>query len=132
MENVDFLGKGWNWPVTVQNGQIAYAAGEDSIRESILLILGTDKGERIMRPDFGCGIHKLVFAPNDTATAAMIAFYVKEALEEWEPRIELLDVNAVPDDDEQNRMNIEISYNIISTNTKNNLVYPFYLEGKES
>jgi phage baseplate assembly protein W len=129
MNIIDFWGKGWKYPVTVTNGAVAYAEGEDAIRDSILIILGTAKGERVMRPNFGCGINELVFAPNDTATAALIAFYAKEALQEWEPRIDVLDVEVVPDDTEGNRLNIGINYQVKQTNTKKNLVYPFYLEG---
>jgi len=124
----DFLGRGWKFPVTIDNGMIVSAEADDSIRESILIILGTAKGERVMRPDFGCGINELVFAPNNSATATLVNHYVKEALIEWEPRIEVLNVSATPDPDEQYLLNIEIEYKVITSNTKYNLVYPFYLE----
>lgn len=128
MENVDFLGRGWKYPLTIDKGKIAFSEGEDSVRESILIILGTVKGERIMRPDFGCEITELVFSPNNTQTATLFAFYIREALMKWEPRIEVLDVNAYPDAEEKNKVNINIDYMIKTTNTKSNLVYPFYLE----
>ncbi len=128
MAYADFLGKGWKFPVSVKDGKIVSSEGEDSIRESILIILGTAKGERVMRPDFGCGINELVFAPNNTSTATLIQFYIREALQKYEPRIEVLDVSATPDDDEKNKLNINIGYMVKSTNTRDNLVYPFYLE----
>ncbi|MFH1962121.1 MAG: GPW/gp25 family protein [bacterium] len=124
---VDFLGKGWKYPVSVKQGKIAVSEGEDSIRESIMIILGTSKGERVMRPDFGCGINELVFAPNNTSTATLMDFYIKEALLKWEPRIEVLDVSVSPDEEEGNKLIINIEYMVRSTNTKRNLVYPFYL-----
>jgi phage baseplate assembly protein W len=128
MAQVDFLGKGWHYPVTVGDGQIKIADGEDSIRESISIILSTAKGERVMRPDFGCDINELIFAPNNTSTTTLITFYIKEALMKWEPRIEVLNIRVTPEETEPNRLNIGIEYQIKSNNTKANLVYPFYLE----
>ncbi len=128
MTDPDFLGSGWKFPVSIKDGKIVSSGSYDSIRESIMIILGTAKGERVMRPDFGCGINELVFAPNNTSTATLITFYIKEALLKWEPRIELLNVNAEPDETEQNKLIITIDYMVKTTNTKDNLVYPFYLE----
>lgn len=127
MMNSDFLGKGWKYPLALTQNEIACSEGEDLIRESIRVILGTTKGERVMRPEFGCGINELVFAPNNT-TAALIEFYVKEALLNWEPRIEVLTVTVTPDSEEPNQLRIDIEYRIKTSNTKGNLVYPFYLE----
>jgi phage baseplate assembly protein W len=128
MGSADFLGKGWKYPVAVLNGRIVSSEGEDSIKESIMIILGTAKGERVMRPEFGCGINQMVFAPNNTQTATLTAFHVNEALMKWEPRIEVLNVDANPDEDEKNKLIINIEYMIKTTNTRDNLVYPFYLE----
>lgn len=128
MEKVDFLGRGWKFPVEIDDGKIVFSEGEDSIRESIIIILGTVKGERIMRPDFGCEINGLVFSPNNSQTAGLIAFHIKDALMKWEPRIDVLDVNAYPDMTEKNKININIEYMIKTTNSKSNLVYPFFLE----
>ncbi|MEW5818323.1 MAG: GPW/gp25 family protein [Spirochaetota bacterium] len=128
MAEADFLGKGWKYTVSVKNKKIQYSEGEDCIRESIMIILGTAKGERVMRPDFGCGINELVFAPNNTSTATLITFHVKEALLKWEPRIETLDVSVEADKEERNKLNINIEYRVKTTNDRRNLVYPFYLE----
>ncbi len=130
MADADFLGRGWKFPVSIKNGKIAFSEGEESIKESIRIILETIEGERVMRPDFGCGINRLVFEPNNTSTAALIAFHIEEALMKWEPRIEVLDVNVTLDaNNEKNELRINIEYMIKSTNTRDNLVYPFYPGG---
>lgn len=127
--DADFLGRGWKFPLVIKNEKIMSSQDEDSIKESIMIILGTAKGERVMRPDFGCGINELVFAPINTSTVTLIDFYIREALVKWEPRIEVLNINVIPDgDDAKNKLLINIDYKVNSTNTKNNLVYPFYLE----
>lgn len=127
MVNSDFLGKGWKFPLAVNETKITCSEGEELIRESIRIILGTAKGERVMRPEFGCGINELAFAPNDTATATLVEFYVKEALLRWEPRIEVFNVKVTPDLEEPNQLKINIEYRIKTSNTRTNLVYPFYL-----
>ena len=125
----DFRGIGWAFPVEVEaGGRIALARLDQSIEESILLIVGTARGERVMRPTFGCGIHDLVFAPNDATTAAQVSFAVREALIDWEPRIEVLEVQVAPDAAEGNKLLINLQYRVRSTNNVFNLVYPFYLQ----
>lgn len=127
-----FLGRGWAFPVdTDADGSISMAAYEEDIRQSIRIILGTAQGERVMRPDFGAGLEKLVFEPLNTTTLAMTRHRVEEALILWEPRIDniTVKVSAVPD---QGRIDIDLSYRVRATNTFYNLVYPFYLlEGEE-
>lgn len=124
----DFLGRGWKFQVSVEDGEIASSEGEDSIKESIKIILGTAKGERVMRPDFGCDINEIVFAPMNTSTGTLIDFHIREALLIWEPRIDLLNVHVSPDENEKNKLVINIEYMVKASNTKSNLVYPFYLE----
>lgn len=128
MNNTDFLGVGLKFPLALKEGTIALSKYEEDIKESIWIILGTAKGERVMRPDFGCGIHELVFAANNTATAGLINYYVQDALINWEPRIEVIQVNAKPDFEVGNKLNINVEYRIRKTNNIFNLVYPFYLE----
>jgi uncharacterized protein len=125
-----FLGLGWNFPVTLDDdGQVEMAPEpEEGISQSIWMILGTSPGERVMRPDFGCGIHDMVFGVNNTGTANAVAGAVREALAVWEPRIDVLDVYAVPDPARPNLLLIEINYQVRSSNSRFNLVYPFYLE----
>lgn len=130
MADSNFLGIGWNFPIGQDGGhQIALTAdGEESVRQSIWTILATSPGERVMRPDFGCGLHDLVFGVNNAATATAVARAVREALAVWEPRIDVLDVSAMPDPAQANVLAIDISYRVRSTNSRFNLVYPFYLE----
>ena len=130
MTNSDFLGLGWNFPIGLDDGgQVELAPdGEEGIRQSIWMILGTSPGERLMRPDFGCGIHDMVFGVNNAATANAVAGAVREALAVWEPRIDVLDVYALPDRSRPNLLLIEINYQVRSTNSRFNLVYPFYLD----
>ena len=128
MSKVDFLGKGWAFPLCIVDGKINISEDEELIRESIMIILGTAKGERVMRPDFGCGINEMVFEVNDTSTATMVTYHVKEALRKYEPRIEVERVDVQPDEEEEGRLNIIIEYKVLSKNIRRNLVYPFYLE----
>lgn len=124
----NFLGVGWTSPVKLDNkGQVVTAKYEDCVRQSIWTILSTAKGERLMRPDFGCGIHDLVFASNSAATIGAIVSDVTEALIEWEPRIDVLNVDVYGEQNQPNQLLIQINYQVRSTNNRFNLVYPFYL-----
>ena len=123
----DFIGAGWAFPVGVDaRGRIALSRRERDIEEAMLMILLTPKGQRIMRPEFGCQIHDLVFAPNDATTAGLALYYTREALAMWEPRIRVLDVLAAPDPDGPARLLIEIHYEVKATYDKRSLVFPFY------
>ena len=125
--NKDFLGRGWAFPVGVDSrGGIGMASGQADIEQSIRIILETAPGERVMRPEFGCGIHNLVFAPNSPTTAGLVAYHVQEALGRWEPRIEVEMVDVHPDQDRDAVLLIEIRYLVRKTNDRRNLVYPFY------
>ncbi|BBA69522.1 MULTISPECIES: GPW/gp25 family protein [Geobacter] len=125
----EFLGTGWKFPVTAgADGSMILSSAEGDIAESIRIILGTARGERVMRPDFGCGIHDRVFSVINTTTLGLIENEVKEALILWEPRIELLAVTASPREAAEGRLLIDIEYRVRSTNTRFNLVYPFYLK----
>ena len=124
----DFLGAGWGAPMGVDGrGGIGLVSGDRAVERSILSILRTAKGERRMRPQFGCGIHDLVFAPNDPTTAGLIQSQVLEALGWWEPRISVASVDVEPDSEDDGLLLIEIRYVIKATNAERNLVYPFYL-----
>lgn len=125
----EFLGIGWNFPVIVdESGQIVRARHEESVRQGVWLVLGTAKGERMMRPDFGCGIHDLVFAVPNAATLGRVEKEVREALVRWEPRMELLDVEVAPEPSEPRTLVVRIEYRVRVANNVFNLVYPFYLE----
>lgn len=129
MAERNFLGTGWAYPVNKDSdGHILMALAEDSIRQSIVSILNTRRGERVMRPDFGCEIHELVFAANSASTRGLIERAVRDALLLWEPRIEIDEVLALPDQQERNKILVTIAYTVSTTNSRDNLVYPFYLE----
>lgn len=127
--NADFLGVGWTSPLKLNEaGKVEMARYEDCVRQSILMILGTAKGDRIMRPDFGCGIHDLVFASNNPGTIGQVISEVRQALVQWEARIDVLEVDVYPDENQPNELLIQINYQVRTTNNRFNLVYPFYLE----
>ncbi len=123
----NFLGMGWKFPIRVNNrGGLSYSSGEGDIEESIWIILGTSKGERLMLPGFGCGIHDLVFAPLNPTTIGDIEYHVKEALIKWESRIDVLNVRAEQEKEEPNKLLIRVDYRVRTNNAFYNIVYPFY------
>jgi len=125
---VEFIGRGWAFPVhTDATGSVALVSGDQEIIESIRLILGTAPGERPMRPEFGCAIHDLVFAPADAATAGQIAYAVRISLERWETRITLTDVVVGFEAVEQGTLLIDVQYTLRDSNDPRNLVFPFYV-----
>jgi phage baseplate assembly protein W len=125
----EFLGQGWAFPVGVdEQGGVVATGYEDAVRQSIWLILSTAPGERVMRPDFGAGLLDLIFAPNSPATQGLVSSAVKAALLEWEPRIDVLEVAATPDPAAPNRLLVQVDYAVRATNSRFNLVYPFYLD----
>ena len=125
-----FLGVGFRFPFTVDpTGGIAMSRYEDNVEECVRIVLGTALGERVMRSEFGCGIHDLVFAPNNVGTQTLVAFHVEESLYKWEPRIRNVQVEVRADPDQQERILVDIRYEIRSTNAVANLVFPFYLTG---
>ena len=124
----DFLGTGWKFPLQMTpRGGIARARAEQRIEESIFLILATAPGERVMLPAFGCGIHDLVFAPNNAVTITLVVQRVRQALVAFEPRIDVLDVAAETAPEQPNLLLIRIDYRVRVNNARGNLVYPFYL-----
>lgn len=127
----DFLGRGWQFPVEPDpTDDVATSAGVTDVEESIRIVLGTAKGERVMRPDFGCGIHEYTFAAVDTSTLALVESTVEDALREWEPRIEVTSVDASTDNLDDGRLDIHVAYRVRRTNDERNLVYPFYVDGE--
>ena len=125
-----FLGRGWASPLARDStGDVRMVEGEQAVAQSIWLILATARGERVHRPDFGCGIHELVFAPNDATTSGRVADAVRDAIVRFEPRAELLGVATSTPPGQPSTMLIAIDYRVRSTNNRFNLVYPFYLQG---
>lgn len=131
-EGKEFLGAGLAFPLGVDaQGRMAMNSLEGQVRQSILLILQTAKGERVMRPDFGAGLHDLVFEPISSATIARVRHEVKDALIHFEPRIDVLNVEVTVDLQQQDRLLINMEYRVRETDAIFNLVYPFYLERGE-
>ncbi len=131
-QNKAFLGTGWAFPVQANGrGEIALVSGEKDIEQAIWIILGTRPGERVMRPTFGCRAHELVFEPRDATTSSLLKSYVQEALEFWEPRIQLISVEAYADEENDGTVLVDIQYRIKSTHDVRSIVYPFYLAGEE-
>lgn len=125
----NFLGRGWSFPVDASDGDVDLVEGETDIEQSIRVILSTAPGERVMRPNFGCGIHSYVFEAVDTTRLTLIEDEVRDALVEWEPRIEVLAVDAELADRSTGRLDVDVEYRVRRTNNEFNLVYPFYLTG---
>ena len=124
-----FLGIGWKFPLQVTaGGSIALSSYEQRVQESIYLILTTAKGERVMLPDFGCGIHDLVFAPNNPQTLSAVVQEVRAALVTYERRIDVLDVATETAPGQPNLLLIRVDYRIRANNALGNLVYPFYIK----
>jgi phage baseplate assembly protein W len=124
----EFLGVGWKFPIRVNaRGGLSYSRHEQDIEEAVWIILSTAKGERVMEPEFGCGIHEYVFAPNNAATRGSIIYSVQKALAEYEPRIDVESVRVETFPGSENRLLIHVDYRVRSTNGRRNLVYPFYL-----
>ncbi len=123
------LGRGWNFPVLpdLNDRQLHFIEGVDKVRQSIWIILETEPGERIMRPDFGCGLRRYLMKPNTSATRALIRRDVERALASWEPRIRVEQVEVTPGDD-PSMVLIRIQYAHVPDNSPANLVYPLYLE----
>jgi len=128
-----FIGRGFAFPLrTNAAGGVAMSGDDRKIEEAMRLILGTAPGERPMRPAFGCRIHEHVFASADATTAGLIAHEVRTSLRQWEPRIDVTDVEVGFDDDRPSIVYIDISYRVRSTNDPRNLVFPFYsIPGEE-
>jgi phage baseplate assembly protein W len=128
-----FLGVGWAFPPCAENdGSTAIAKYEEDVQQAVRIIIGTDWGERVMRPDFGAGLKSFLFGPLSQTTIQRVQTRVQESLIKWEPRIDVESVVATADRSDPGKLTIAVTYRVRSTNTRNNLVYDFYLqEGAE-
>jgi len=128
----DIVGSGWTFPPRIDaQGGLALTNEFNELDQAILIILSTSPGQRVMRPTFGCRLAELVFAPNDSQTAAQARRFVEEALGMWEPRIRVVTINVGPDPEAANRLIIEIQYQVKATHDRRSLVHPFYLIPEE-
>jgi hypothetical protein len=124
-----FLGVGWAFPPALEpDGTSRQAVYEEDIKQAIRIILGTNPGERIMRPTFGAGLRQFVFEPVNVTTMTLVRTRVEEALVDWEPRIIVDGVQVTTDPNTRNLLNIDVAYRVRTTNAVQNLVYPFYLQ----
>jgi uncharacterized protein len=124
----EYLGRGLAFPVQLTpKGEIALVSAEQDIEQSIRIILSTMPGERLMRPEFGCRVHELLFEPQDATTEGLISYYVEQALGRWEPRIEVQEVQVSPNADYSGVLLVEIDYQIKATHDERSIVYPFYI-----
>ena len=130
----NILGTGWKFPIRINGrGGFTLSREEQDVSEAIWIVLATARGERTMLPEFGCGIHDYVFAPNNASTRGAIAYQVQQALVRWEPRIDVVDARADDDPSQPNLLLIHVDYRIRANNAFHNLVYPFFLlEGQAS
>jgi phage baseplate assembly protein W len=129
----DFIGRGITFPMRVdQSGGIDLGSGADGIDASIRMALVTAPGERVMRPQFGCRIWDLLFEPINANTLGLMAEAVRDALSQWEPRVDVEEVEVEPDPATPARVIIRILYRVRATNDRRNLVYPFYVIPHES
>jgi phage baseplate assembly protein W len=124
-----FLGRGWKFPVGVDtaSGRIAMSEDAQDIKEAIRIILETAPGERLMRPDFGCGIHDLVFSTISRATVGLFESRVREAILKWEPRVEIVQLDISTREAANGKLEIQLTCRVRDTNNEFNLVFPFYL-----
>jgi len=128
-QNKEFLGRGWAMPVALDpvTGFVAFAEYEEDIRQAIRIIVETAPSERVMRPDFGCGIHDLVFASPDAGTLQRVQSVIEDALRKYEARIDVLSVLVRYDPQASDgRLWIEVEYRVRKTNQLGNFVFPFY------
>jgi phage baseplate assembly protein W len=124
-----FLGTGWSFPPTFTRcgHTLVMAEGEADVRESLWVLFSTAPGERVMLPTYGCAIWRMVFRAITTTATTEIAAAVEKAVVEWEPRVELDGVTVEADPGGEGRVSISVAYRVRTTNTRDNLVYPFYL-----
>jgi len=128
----EIIGRGWAFPPRVgPNGGLLLTNERNELNEALHVILSTSPGQRVMRPTFGCRLHELVFAPNDSQTAAQARRFVEEALGMWEPRVNVLNIRVYPDPRERFRLVIEVDYEVKATRDQRTLVYPFFLIPEE-
>jgi uncharacterized protein len=130
--NTSIVGSGWAFPPRIgSSGGMALTRERAELDEAIRIILTTSPGQRVMRPGFGCRLYELVFAPNNSQTAAQARHCVEEALGMWEPRITVTEIDVRPDPDDGSRLLIAVQYEVKATHDRRSLVYPFCLIPEE-
>jgi phage baseplate assembly protein W len=124
----ELIGRGWSFPVKPgSNGRLVFLDGPEKVRQSIWILLSTAPGERQMMPEYGCGIHDLVFQANTATLRALVESKVRDALIRWEPRIDVIEVRVDTPPEARNYLLIRIDYRLRSNNSFYNLVYPYFI-----
>lgn len=133
MSEFEITGKGWRFPILPdESGGLGYLEGDANVEQSLRILLLTSLGQRVMRSDFGCGAQRMLFAPGSVQHLGLLETAIREAVRDWEPRIELQEVRAEVAPGSESSVTVSISYRVRRTNTRNNLVFPFYLGKLES
>jgi phage baseplate assembly protein W len=128
----DFRGKGWSFPILPDSsGRLGYLSGDSNVQQSLRILLMTRVGERVMRDNFGSKAPKLVFSPGSIQYLRLLETTIREAVRDWEPRVDLEEVRAEAHPKEDTWVIVTINYKVRLTNTRENLVFPFYLETLE-
>jgi phage baseplate assembly protein W len=124
----EFTGNGWRFPIFPDAaGALGYVAGDENVEQSLKILLLTDLGQRVMRADFGSKAHTLVFAPGSVQYLGLLETTIREAVRDWEPRVDLEEVLAEADSKDETQITVYVGYRVRQTNTRANLVFPFYL-----
>lgn len=125
--DLTFLGTGWSFPPEFsKRGSVKMVSAEEDIRQSLLILLSTTPGERVMQPSFGCGLKSKVYENVNESSVTILKDMIKRAILFFEPRVVLESINADSSESYEGRLNFLIQYRVISTNTRHNIVYPFY------
>jgi phage baseplate assembly protein W len=128
-----FVGSGWRFPILPdETGALAYNSGDDNVEQSLRLVLLTAVGERIMRPDFGSKAPALVYSPASVQYLGLLETTIRDAVRDYEPRVQLDSVLVEADPNTPSRVNVSVDYHVRQSNTRNNLVFPFYLANPQS
>jgi|SRR5882672_528995 len=123
-----FLGKGWRFPILPdRTGCLGYVEGDANVEQSVHILLMTALGERVMRSDFGTQTPRLVFSPGSLQYLKLIENTIRDAIRDWEPRIDLNNVLAEAEPSDESKITVSVTYTVRQTNTKTNLVFPYYL-----
>lgn len=128
MADSSFLGRGWPFPILPDaTGSLGFVEGDANVEQSLRILLLTQLGERVMRPDFGTAAPRLVFAPGSLQFLSLLETTIRDAVRGFEPRIDLDRVHAEADPEDETRVTVSIAYRIRASNSRLNLVFPFYL-----
>ena len=119
-------------PASGRGGGVATTSGDAAVRQSLMLLLATLPGERVMRPDYGCPLHRVVFAPNDATTAGLAIHYVRQAVRRFEPRVDILQLDAWPAPDAPSELHVKLSYRVRETRRENGLDLRIDLTGRSA